>query len=306
MKPLIFLVFILGLSFLFLGNPTFSDNHAIQVVTVHMTGNNADHLRACNCPHNPYGGFVRTANLIRQTRQIEDHYLCFHGGDFFAGDEHLSLHRTIMEILDYIDFDGILPGDHDYVEGIEFLQHYESRLSFLGSNVRYRNAYLGEPFQIYEMGSYTIGVFGVIDPDHFLFFEDEKIEGVVFEDPFEAATRVVQQLRDRVDALICISHLGYRKDRELANHVDGIDLILGAHSRMLLDHPVVVNGCKILHADNDGKHLIEARLIFRDGSLATITYTPIPLGPEVGIDEHVISLIQEYNRSHQSSTLWYE
>ena len=62
----------------------------------------------------------------------------------------------------------------------------------------------------------------------------------------ERAREIVTAHRAEVDLLVCISHLGNGGDEALAAAVDGIDVILGAHSHTVLMREEVVNNTIII------------------------------------------------------------
>lgn len=78
-----------------------------------------------------------------------------------------------------------------------------------------------------------------------------NVVGLHFESPTAAAQRLIDQLRDRVNAVVLVSHNGLDYDREMAAAVRGADLIIGAHSHTYLAEPVVVNGVPIVQVGHD-------------------------------------------------------
>jgi 5'-nucleotidase len=82
-----------------------------------------------------------------------------------------------------------------------------------------------------------------------------KLLGWDASDPFEAAAEQVAQLRGSSDVVIVLSHLGIRYDERLASSVDGIDLILGAHTHHLLEKPLYVGRTAICAAGKFGRHI---------------------------------------------------
>ncbi|MCC7103094.1 MAG: hypothetical protein IT206_08460 [Fimbriimonadaceae bacterium] len=63
----------------------------------------------------------------------------------------------------------------------------------------------------------------------------------IWEDPIVAAQREARALRPGVDLLIALTHIGLSKDKQLAEVVPEIDLILGGHSHSVLDTPIREN-----------------------------------------------------------------
>ncbi|MBE6069830.1 MAG: bifunctional metallophosphatase/5'-nucleotidase, partial [Clostridium lundense] len=62
------------------------------------------------------------------------------------------------------------------------------------------------------------------------FAEFYELLGLESLNPLDTIARDVSQLRDEVDLVIVMSHLGLPMDRQLAETVPGIDLIIGGHT----------------------------------------------------------------------------
>lgn len=52
-------------------------------------------------------------------------------------------------------------------------------------------------------------------------------------EPHAALRKIVAEIEGQADVLICLSHLGIHEDRKLAEELDSIDVILGAHTHHL-------------------------------------------------------------------------
>lgn len=50
----------------------------------------------------------------------------------------------------------------------------------------------------------------------------------------------MEALRDEVDVVVILSHLGLSTDRRLAEQITGIDVILGGHTHHVLEEPLVI------------------------------------------------------------------
>lgn len=50
----------------------------------------------------------------------------------------------------------------------------------------------------------------------------------------------MEALRDEVDVVVILSHLGLSTDRRLAEQIMGIDVILGGHTHHVLEEPLVI------------------------------------------------------------------
>ena len=75
-----------------------------------------------------------------------------------------------------------------------------------------------------------------------------KVSAYVFDDPISVASKLVPELRRECDLLVCLSHIGVAKDRELAASVNDIDLIIGGHTHVTLPEGERVGEALIVQA----------------------------------------------------------
>ena len=109
----------------------------------------------------------------------------------------------------------------------------------------------------------TVRFFGLLVPQYPEGAPWERVFGWRFRDPYAIAAEIARTTPPQV-ALIALSHLGLRADRELAQRVPRIDLILGGHSHDTLTTPEVVGGVPIVHAGPYGAFASRNELV-RDG-----------------------------------------
>jgi 2',3'-cyclic-nucleotide 2'-phosphodiesterase (5'-nucleotidase family) len=104
----------------------------------------------------------------------------------------------------------------------------------------------------------------------------ERIFGWRFLDPVAVARRVAAETPED-ELLVLLSHLGLRKDREVARAVPRLDLILGGHSHDTLSEPEIVGGVPIVHAGPYGAYVSRTELA-HDGLRARIAnFALVPL-----------------------------
>jgi 2',3'-cyclic-nucleotide 2'-phosphodiesterase (5'-nucleotidase family) len=103
------------------------------------------------------------------------------------------------------------------------------------------------PFVRFERGGLGIIVFGLTVPCITERMLVRTISDYYFEHPVPTAANLVPQLRAECDVLIALSHAGIKVDRELAEKVEGIDLILGGHTHTVTESPERVGRTCILH-----------------------------------------------------------
>lgn len=103
-----------------------------------------------------------------------------------------------------------------------------------------------------------IGLIGVTAP----FNDYYDLLGWTVSDPLAVIKDEVTRLRQEVDVLIVMSHLGIRQDERIAASIEGIDLILGGHTHHLLEVPLKVGQTAICAAGKFGQYVGHLELEF--------------------------------------------
>lgn len=118
----------------------------------------------------------------------------------------------------------------------------------------------------FDIAGKCVIVFGLTVPMITERMLSRKVSSYVFDDPIEAASRLVPELRNQADILIALTHIGLNKDRELAEKVPGIDLIIGGHTHAVLERPEMVEKTAIVQAGWFG-HYVGKVEIGEDGKI---------------------------------------
>lgn len=232
------------------------------------------------------GGFARLAGYFQQ---VEDENgekpLILDGGDFLMG----TLFHTLepqegfqLRLMKQMGYDVVAIGNHEFDLGVEQLGEIIARSTIRGeipklvlSNIRFHpedpsDDLLADLYRkgvvqtalIHEYKGLRIGFFGLMG--------DEAAEvapyakPAVFTDRIAAAEEMTQYLKNfqRADLIICLSHSGLLRDKkghwtgedvDLAEEVDGIDLIISGHSHSQLMEPLLVNNTPIVQAGSEGR-----------------------------------------------------
>lgn len=152
--------------------------------------------------------------------------------------------QSIVEIMELTGYDAMTPGNHDFNYGAARLKELAGQAKFgiISANVTDE---AGEDFlpgsMIVEKGLVKLGVFGLSTPETAVKTAQENIEGLTFGDPIAAAKEQVAYLEEQGCTLIvALSHLGLSEgsevtSRQVAEQVDGIDIIVDGHSHTVLE-----------------------------------------------------------------------
>ncbi len=251
------------------------------------------------------GGMARRATLVKQIRAeaaaAGAHVLLLDCGDIWQGTPYFNFYGGELEykLMSAMGYDAATFGNHDFDNGLEGLQKQlpHATFPFLSANYDFSRTPLAgrfAPHKVFARGGVRVGIFGMgIELAGLV--PDAKFGATRYLDPVAVAAEQVKILREKekVDFVICLSHLGYAydsakiDDRKLAAQVAGIDLILGGHTHTFLDTPQTVAGpggwsSVINQVGWAGLNLGRFDLTFRRGKPLMASASVLPIGPLAG------------------------
>jgi 2',3'-cyclic-nucleotide 2'-phosphodiesterase (5'-nucleotidase family) len=213
---------------------------------------------------------------VNDLKESEKGVLILDSGDFLfkrylnpVSDNELKVigekAHVVIESLNLMGYDAVGIGEDDLILGKEFLLETSKKANFpfISSNLldEASGKPLFQPSLIKETHGLRIGIFGLFSPEFFKGPSDPRRKGLSIQSPIETAQAVVKELRRKTDLIILLSHLGYAKDIELAQTVEGINIIVGGHTGINLIYPVVIKNTVILQTASRG--MFGARLDLR-------------------------------------------
>lgn len=211
-------------------------------------------VEPCGCRSNPLGGVVRKENFLKKIREKDSSIVQLDAGDlFFPSDAMPELLVKQSELqasflaksMNLLKQDAIVPGEKDFALGYSTFNKIKKNATFkvLAANLKRKKG--GRLFenhaifkrQIEQDGKakvLRIGVFGIVG-DQLAWPLELKASS-----PIAAARAEVKSLQGKTDLIVALTHQGYEKDIELAQSVQGIDIIIGGHSQTFLQKPVQI------------------------------------------------------------------
>lgn len=206
------------------------------------------------------GGFPRLAGFIKQARQraITEQmpFLLLDAGDSFQGTLYFSCFKgqANAALLNQLGVDAMVVGNHELDTGNTPLANFLRQIRFplLAANwdlageaedkqtrmqnhplmVSWQNPAHPKPYIVKWMNDVPVAVFGLVlenMPDIAAPDGDSTFLPVV-----ETARKVIAEIHAAgIEHIILLSHLGYPRDCQLAQEVEGISLIVGGHTHTL-------------------------------------------------------------------------
>ena len=177
-------------------------------------------------------GFVRRVTLIKEMRKQNKDLLLFDCGDFSQGSPFYNMFGGEVEVklMNEMGYDAGTIGNHEFDFGLDNMARLFKMADFpiVCANYGVQGTVLEglvKPYVILERKGVKVGVFG-LSPALEGLVQAKNCEGVVFENPIEAAQRVADILKNREK---CDS------DETLIPNTRNIDIVLGGHSHSYFD-----------------------------------------------------------------------
>ena len=258
------------------------------------------------------GGVERRATLIKQIRKEVEHLLVVDSGDLLMGTGLSSVHRGDADIaaMNLMAYDAVAVGNHDFDFGTRHLKglHKAATFPFLCSNVRPHEPDTCTRYVIKTLGTLRIGLIALIGkriyPDT---FNRAVVREVEFQDPIAAAKNAAEELRDRVDLLVAITHQDTEEDLALAKEVPALDVIIGGHTEgfdglvpqgqtVPVEGRVELTGAGpvFVKTHRQGRTLGRLDLVLHDKTIMVAEARNLPVTSTVPPDPEVAALVREY------------
>ena len=209
-------------------------------------------------------GYAKLATLLKQARALTDDILLLDGGDTLHGTNLANMFegQTVLEIMDMLGYDAMVPGNHDFNYGAERLEEAaawaedNASLRILNANITDASgALVFQPYQIYDYNGFKVCVIGLTTPDTKTKSHPKNTEGLDFlsDEVVASAQAAIDIANELADFVIVLGHIGVVPDgdsgltsRIICQSIDGIDLFIDGHSHTVMDGGELVNGTLIV------------------------------------------------------------
>lgn len=247
------------------------------------------------------GGYARIASVFNRIRQ-EKEVLTFDCGDTIHGTFAAVKTRgeAMIPILNALDFNA-MTAHWEFAYGPEQFKKIADKLQFPVLAVNCYNEkgnLVFKPYTIVEVNNVQVGVIGIA-----AYIVDKTMppsfsKGLYFTLGNEELPSYIEVLRqEKVDLIVVISHLGFPQEMKVASEVEGIDVLLSAHTHNRLYKPAVVNNTVLIQSGCHGSFVgqldveVEPKRVNYHHELITVDE---PVNPDPEIESHVDKAISSY------------
>lgn len=315
-----------------LGQRTYAAGESLETTILFTHDTHSHIVSSTDSDGNEYGGYTRLYTLLKRYRAVYENngpVLTLDAGDFSMGTLFQTLYTTEaseLRLLGKMGFDVTTFGNHEYdyrdeglaamfnaamnsgdeLPEIVIANYYppvEGEEGYTEGSKAVWNAFEGygvKEYTMLERDGIRYAVFGIFGEDA---DEYSPMSGMVWEDYIDAAGRVVEEIKanEDYDYIICLSHSGTdedvskSEDHKLAKAVDGIDVIISAHTHTTLHEPIIVNDTIIVSAGCYTKNLGVLRIAKdAEGNTRVVDYMLVPADETVKEDNVIVHAANEY------------
>lgn len=284
-----------------------------------------------------YGGYARIMTAIKEQKESDPNALLVDGGDFSMGSLFQTAFPTSaieLQMLGAMGYDATTFGNHEFdyfqsglksmlkaainsgkklpaIVSANYLPPVEGQEGFDPEIWQVYKDYGVKDYIIIERGGVYYVVFGLLGADA---DDCAPNSGMVYEDPITVAKETVttavnecENLYGKHPVVVCLSHSGTNdgegEDYELAKAVDGIDVIISAHTHTTLNEPIFVNNTVIVSADEYGKNLGVVKLKHNGNDTSFISYELIPVNEKFKDDDEIAALVEKHKETVEKDYL---
>lgn len=192
------------------------------------------------------GGYARQATLIRELRKTATNPVLLNGGDTFQGTLFFNVYLGLADVafMNQVGYQAMAAGNHEFDRGSKVLADFARLANFpiLAANVDVSAdpnlKDLIHPSTVIAVGGDRLGVVGAVTPDlHDISSPGEHVKMLDLVPSVQAA--IDDLVKQGVNKIAMVSHCGFGLEREMAQKLRGLDVIVGGHSHTLLGSPAL-------------------------------------------------------------------
>ncbi|KAJ7417791.1 Snake venom 5'-nucleotidase [Pitangus sulphuratus] len=273
-----------------------------------------------------FGGVARRAARVAAERAAHPNVLLLDAGDQYQGTVWFSRFkgREAVHFMNLLRYDAMALGNHEFDEGVSGLLDpllKNANFTVLSGNIKGKTPLGNEmmkyvhPFKIVHFDSESVGIVGYTTQE--TSFLSQPGDDIIFEDEIEALQVQVDKLTAMgVNKIIALGHSGFTVDKNIAQKVKGVDVVVGGHTNTFLytgtppstevpagPYPFMVDSddgrkVPVVQAYAYGKYLGYLNVTFdKKGNVVEAVGNPILLDSSIPEDEHIKEEVEKWREN---------
>ncbi|MDA7947100.1 MAG: thiosulfohydrolase SoxB [Hyphomicrobiaceae bacterium] len=254
------------------------------------------------------GGFDRVATVVKAIRaERAGNMLFLDGGDTWQGSytAEKTKGQDMVTAMNSLEPDA-MTGHWEFTYGTDRVKELVDALPypFLAGNI-FDNEWDEPAFEstkLFERGGVKVAVIGQAFPYTPIANPRWMIPNWSMGIREETVQKNVDAARaNGADLVVLLSHNGFDVDRKMASRVNGIDVVLTAHTHDAIPEPILVGKTLLIASGSTGKFVSRLDLDVRDGAVKDFRYRLIPIFSDViEPDNETTKLVDDLRVPHKS------
>ncbi|NQV04146.1 MAG: hypothetical protein HQ532_01490, partial [Candidatus Omnitrophica bacterium] len=245
-----------------------------EKLTIVFSGDMRGELQNCRCPKDDFGGLNRRSMYISEVKEEVGEVLLLDVGDVLPlltsdGDKNKISHSSFISFkaMDIMGYDAMNVGESDLALGEVSLVEKTGETAFTLISANIVDEYTGEPFfepyviKVMKNGL-RVGILGLVNERYVL--NSDRLEIASSKD---AASKYIPELKSKSDIVIVLGHLGLPYSVDLAESIDGIDVILNGHWDVDSQEPIEVGKTLVMSTTHHSRKVGRLDLKVHDGGV---------------------------------------
>ncbi len=248
------------------------------------------------------GGYSRIKSYVEQVKK-ESNILFLDGGDTFHGTYPVvkSKGEVMVPLLNAFNLDA-MTAHWEFAYGPEHFMSLTKKLNYpmlaINCYKKSDNSLVFPPYTVKEINGLKIGIIGIaativdkVMPEHFS-------EGIRFTDGDSELPSYIKELKEqkKVDLIVVISHLGFPQEIDIAKRIDGIDVLLSAHTHNRIYEPAIINDTIIIQSGCHGSFLGRLDLKVKNKEIVDYSHELVLLDETIEKDKEMQDRVNEILR----------
>jgi len=207
------------------------------------------------------GGSAILAGYIDSLRNVYGNPIVVNAGDDFQGSPVSSITKGLSQILimNKIKPDAMTIGNHEFDYGQKELSSVLSKATFpvVSSNIynEKKGGLFAKPYTICKKGKLDVAIIGTVYETLKSSVIPENVSDLKILNQVEEIQKYVNEVKNRVDLIVVLSHSGFYEDSTMAEELEEVDVIVGGHSHSWIYEPKKVNDILVVQAGARGERL---------------------------------------------------
>ncbi len=247
------------------------------------------------------GGYARMATIVKKIRaESQGNFLFCDCGDTLHGTypAFATQGQAMIPILNSLGLDA-MTAHWEFAYGPEVFNKHLAELNYpmLACNVfdKTTKKPVYQSYIIKEIGGLRIGIIGIASTIVDKTMPPSFSEGIYFTLGKDELPPIIDLLRikEKIDLIVLISHLGFTQDMKLLSEVQGIDICLGGHTHNRLFKPVLNGKTIVIQSGCHGSFLGRLDLEVDNGQIVDYQHQLIEVEATIRPDPIVAELVKQ-------------